>query len=252
MPNELLALANRLWPSVRDTGQVADPNDLDLLLAAQGKPGAPGYDRGVRGTFACFAPDEEASLTMPTGERSTSDEEARFLAHLLVTRVLMAAGLHIDRRVQRAVGDAFAVTWCVRGGYRATPLALATSLWLVALDPLHRSDRPLPIDWSPEAYQDATLWDLDYRLFSHYDIRERGLDWVVYASLADDRHAGCSIWTIVEPLLRLDDDRSFQALATFAEASDEESEIPAAAVLERGRIAGLLRAFAAQHRQRRA
>ncbi|MDP2328200.1 MAG: hypothetical protein Q8M79_08950 [Dehalococcoidia bacterium] len=250
--SEALTLALRLWPSVRDTGQVADPGDLDRLLAAQGQPGALGYAAGVRGTFACFAPDEEATLTMPTGERAVSDGEARLLGHLLVTRVLMGAGLHIDRRVQRAVGDAYAVTWCVRGGYRASPLALATSLWLVALDPLHRSDRPIPIDWSPEAYQDASLWDLEYRLFSHYDIRERALDWVVYASIAGARRAGCSIWTIVEPLLRLDDDRSFQALSVFAEASDEESDAPASAVLERGRIAALLRAFAAQHRERRA
>ncbi|MDA0271466.1 MAG: hypothetical protein O2798_10285 [Chloroflexi bacterium] len=249
--SDVLSLAIRLWPGARDTGQVADPADLDVLLAAQGQPGAPGYEGGVRGTFACFAPDEEATLTLSTGEHAVSDAEARLLGHLLVTRVLMAAGLHIDRRVQRAVGDAYAVTWCVKGGYRASPLALANSIWLVALDPLHRSDRPIPIDWSPEAYQDAALWNLDYRLFSHYDIRERALDWTVYASLDPKRHAGCSIWTIVEPLLRLDDDRSFQALSVFAEASDEESDVPAAAILDRGRIAALLRVFAAQHRERR-
>ncbi|MDO9445217.1 MAG: hypothetical protein Q7K37_07860, partial [Dehalococcoidia bacterium] len=70
--SDVLTLALRLWPSVRDTGQVADAGDLDRLLAAQGQPGALGYDQGVRGTFACFAPDEEATLTMPTGERAVS------------------------------------------------------------------------------------------------------------------------------------------------------------------------------------
>ncbi len=248
--SELLSLALRLWPMVRDGGHVDDPSDLDTLLAAQGQPGAPGYEGGVRGTFACWAPGATPALTLPTGEHAASEEEARFLGHLLVTRTLVGAGMHIDRRVQRAIGDSYAVTWCVRGGYRASPLVLASTLWLIALDPMHRSDRPLQIDWSPAAYQDAATWDLEYRLFSHYDVRERALDWVVYASLAPERREGCSIWTIVEPLLRLEDDRAAQALAVFAETPDEESDIPAAAVLERGRVAGLLRAFAAQQRQR--
>ncbi|MQC19325.1 MAG: hypothetical protein DWG83_01975, partial [Chloroflexi bacterium] len=127
------------------------------------------------------------------------------------------------------------------------------SLWLIALDPLLKSDRPLPIDWTPALYQDPERWDTDYRLFSHYDIRERALDWVVYASIDRARHDGCSIWSIVEPLLRLDDDRAFTALAGLAESSDTAIEdLPAAAMLERGRIEGLLRAFVAQQRAGRA
>ena len=57
-------------------------------------------------------------------------------------------------------------------------------MWLVAVDPQQASDHPLSIDWSPAHYQDAKRWDLDYRLFSHYDIRERMLDWISYTSVA--------------------------------------------------------------------
>ena len=246
-----LDLALRLWPRLRDGGAVDDPADLDTLLAAQGQPGAPGYDGGVRRTFACFPPGEQATFTLPTGERPRDDADARLLAHILVTRTLLGAGLAVDRRVQAAQGDAYAMTWAVRGDYDASPLTLAASLWLIALDPQRLSDHPLTIDWSPAHYQGAARWDLEYRLFSHYDIRERALDWVAYASVAPARHPGCSIWTIVEPLLRLSDGRSALALAQFAEASDTvDEEAPAAAMLERARIAALLRAFVAQANRR--
>ena len=245
--SEVLHLALGLWPQVRDRGAVDDPAALDTLLGSLGQPGAPGYEGGVRSTFACFAPDEDASsFTLPTGERPASDDEGRLIAHILVTRTLLGAGLHVDRRVLQAMGDTFALTWCVRGAYLASPLALATSLWLVALDPLRKSDRPIPIDWTPALYQDPERWDTDYRLFSHYDIRERALDWVVYASVDPARHRGCSVWSIVEPLLRLTDDRAYSALA-----DTEVEDVPAAAMLERGRIEGLLRAFIAQQRSRR-
>ena len=252
--SEVLRLALQLWPQVRDRGAVDDPTALDTLLRALGQPGAPGYDGGVRGTFACFAPAEDATdFVLPAGERPQTDTEGRLLGHVLVTRTLLGAGLHVDRRVLQAVGDACAMTWCIRGGYDASPLTLATSLWLIALDPLLKSDRPLPIDWTHALYQDPERWDTDYRLFSHYDIRERALDWVVYASIDRARHDGCSIWSIVEPLLRLDDDRAFTALAGLAESSDTAIEdLPAAAMLERGRIEGLLRAFVAQQRAGRA
>lgn len=254
MSSDVLRLALQLWPQVRDRGAVDDPTELDVLLRALGQPGAPGFEGGVTGTFACFAPDEDATdFVLPTGERPPGDAEGRLLAHVLVTRTLLGAGLHVDRRVLQAVGDACAMTWCVRGGYTVSPLTLATSLWLIALDPLRKSDRPLPIDWSPALYQDPARWDIDYRLYSHYDIRERALDWVVYASVDPARHEGCSIWSIVEPLLRLEDDRAFTALAGLAESSDSAVEdLPAAAMLERGRIEGLLRAFVAQQRGSRA
>ena len=60
------------------------------------------------------------------------------------------------------------------------------------------------------------------------------------------------MWSIVEPLLRLEDDRAYTALAGFSEASDVAAESTgAAAMLERGRIEGLLRGFVAQQRARR-
>lgn len=246
-----LDLALRLWPQVRDSGVVDDPSLLDALLATQEQPGAPGLDGGVRGTFACFPPGESATFTLPSGEQPGNDADARLIAHILVTRVLLGAGLHVDRRVQRAMADTYAVTWTVRGVLHASPLALATSLWLIALDPLRISDQPLAIDWTPPAYQDAGRWDLGYRLFSHYDIHQRALDWVAYASAAPGRHPGCSAWTVVEPLLRFDDQRAQIALgqfATLAARGEDEAPVPAAAMLDRARVEALLRAHLAAAR----
>ncbi|MEX2229682.1 MAG: hypothetical protein WEB13_08610 [Dehalococcoidia bacterium] len=242
----VLDLALRLWPGARDSGAVGDPADLDTLIEAQGQPGAPGYELGVRGTFACFAPDAVATLTLATGETVAADDEARFVAHLLVTRTLLGAGLHVDDRVTAAMCDGYALSWTAKGGapYHHTSVALAVSLWLIALDPLSTSDRPLPIAWGPAAYQDPSRWDLEYRLFSHYDIRERAVDWAAYASAEPGRHEGCSTFTIVEPLLRMaQDGRVRIALAQLSEAEDGGGRAPAAAMLERGRIAALLQAF---------
>ena len=244
MPNnEIISLALRLWPEARDAGAVSDPTALDDLLATLGQPGALGYDCGLRTTFACFAPDEQAELTLPTGESTTTDAEARFIGHVLVTRVLLAAGLHIDQRVTTAMADAYAFSWGMRPGARdLSPLALATTLWLIALDPLRSSDRPLPMSWSTPCFEDPERWDTEYRLFSHYDISERATDWAVYTSGGPDRRTGCSIWTIVEPLLRLDvDNRIRIALVAFSDASDAGAgAASAAAMLERGRIAAML------------
>ncbi len=247
---DLLDLALRLWPQARDRGAIDNPRDLDRLLEAQGRAGAPGHDCGQRYTFACFPPEVEAAFALPTGERPDSDDSARFIAHLLVTRTLLAAGLSIDERVTGAMSDAYARSWTTIGGghHHQTPLALAVSLWLVALDPLTASDRPLPIDWSAECFRQHDYWDPDYLLFSHYDIRERALDWAMYVSGDPQRHPGVSVWTIVEPLLRLEhDSRVGMTLGQFAEAADAGGErAPAAAMLERNRIAGLLRDHMAQ------
>jgi hypothetical protein len=244
----VLDLAQRLWPSVRDTGVVADPGDLDLLLKALGQPGAPGYDCGLRSTFACFTPEQDASgFVLASGERPSSDEEGRFVAHLLVMRVLLGAGLSIDPRVAGALASSVALSWAASGGdYRQPPLALACALWLPALDPDGPSDRPVPIDWSAACFEDATRWDPDYRLISHYDVRERALDWAVYASGGDERREGVSIWTIVEPLLRMSQDSRAQiALGQLGDAADAASSapVPAAAILERRRVSDALRAY---------
>ena len=248
--SEVLDLALRLWPQARDRGAVDDPADLDRLLEAQGLPGAPGYECGLRNTFACFPPGMEAGFVLPTGERPAGDEEARFIAHVVVTRTLLGAGLSIDARVTGAMCEAYALSWTARGGgnYHRSPLGLATALWLVALDPLSDSDRPLPIDWSAECFRDDERWDPDYLLFSHYDMQERALDWAMYVSHRLGRHEGVSIWTIVEPLLRLEQDgRARMALGQFASAEDVAGErAPAAAMLERARIASLLRAYMQQ------
>ena len=100
----IIDLVLRLWPAARDDSVVADPADLDLLLATQGGPGAPGRDCGLLHTFACFGPDRDAAIELPTGERTSSDAEARFVGHLLVTRLMLAAGLAIDERITHAAG----------------------------------------------------------------------------------------------------------------------------------------------------
>jgi len=243
-----LAIALRLWPQARDRGTVDDPEDLDRLLATLGQSGAPGFADGVVHTFACFPPTAAATLTLPTGERPATDEAARFMGHVLVTRVLLAAGLSIDRRVSEALAAACALSWARRlgGHYGRTPLEMATALWLPALDPDGASDRPLPIDWSPACYANEELWDPDYRLFSHYDIRERALDWAMWVAFDPARRAGVSLWTIVEPLLRLaEDGRARYVLAQLAAGEDSGESAPAAAMLERHRIATLLRQFMA-------
>ena len=238
-----LTLALELWPDARDRGLVADSTALDRLLEALGQPGSLGYDCGLRNTFACFTPDEEATITLPSGEQTASDAEARFIGHVVVTRTLLAAGLHVDQRVTGAMGASYALSWTASGGrYGQTPLALATSLWLIALDPLSASDRPLAIDWDADCFDDPERWDLDYRLFSHYDIHERAIDWAVYVAGASERRAGCSIYSIVEPLLRMEEDsRVGIALSSYAEAQDATAEsVPAAAMLDRGRVAAML------------
>jgi hypothetical protein len=241
----ILDLALRLWPSARDHGTVADPGDLDVLLDAQGLPGAPGYEGGLRYTFACFAPDVPAQFALPTGEQPADGASARFIAHLLVTRTLLAVGLGIDERVARAVAEAHVLSWVTVGaGYHQTPLALATSMWLVALDPDSGSDRPLPIDWSAACFAEWGWWDPDDRLHSHYDVRERALDWATYVSFDGARHMGVSRWTMVEPLLRLErDTRARLALAQLSAADDVGDRAPAMAMLERNRVSGMLRAF---------
>ena len=246
----LLDLAQRLWPAVRNTGAVADPEDLDRLLATQGLPGAIGHDCGLTSAFACFTPEQDATAYMlPTGERPQADAEGRFIAHLLVTRVLLGAGLGIDPRVEAALCAAHALSWAASGlEYPQSPLALATALWLPALDPDSGSDRPLPIDWSAQCFEDPTFWNPDERLFSHYDVRENALDWAVYASSRPERHEGVSIWTIVEPLLRMGrDSRASIALSNFVDSADPASTAPApaAAMLERRRISEALRAHLA-------
>ena len=242
-----LDAALRLWPSARDRGAVDDPDELDALLDAAGQPGAIGHDCGVATTFACFSPDIEASLTLPTGEASASDEEARLIGHVLVTRTLMAAGLGVDPRVSQAMATAHALTWTTEGGgnHHTTPLALGAALWLVALDALTGDDQPLPIDWSASCFE-RDWWDPDYRLFSHYDVRERALDWAARVSRDPSRHPGCSGWTIAEPLLRLGGDSrvsiALPLLASGAQAATDGEPIRAAASLERGRIAALVQA----------
>lgn len=242
--SEILDLALRIWPQARDSGAVDDAAELDRLLAAQNQPGAPHRDCGQRYTFACFAPDAEAAFTLSTGEHAEGDD-ARFIAHLLVTRTLLAVGLAIDERVSGAMADAYAFSWTAAGGnYRQSPLALAASLWLVALDPSSNSDHPITIDWSSDCFDDEQRWDPDYRLFSHYDIRERALDWALYVSGAPARIEDVSVWTLVEPLLRMGQDwRTGQTLGQLSELADAGSEqAPAAAMLERNRVANLLRA----------
>ena len=223
--DDSLALALELWPDARDYGQVKDASALDGLLESLGQPGAIGFDCGLRNTFTCFAPDETAVIPL---------------------RTLLAAGLHVDQRVISAMAASYAFSWTALGGrYGQTPLALATSLWLIALDPLSNSDRPIAIEWDAECFDDPQRWDLQYRLFSHYDIRGRAIDWVVYVASAVERREGCSIYTIVEPLLRMGGDNQVGlALSSYSQSEDATlAAVNAAAMLDRGRVATLLKSY---------
>ena len=106
---------------------------------------------------------------------------------------------------------------------------------------------PIAIDWEAACYDDPERWDPDYRLCSHYDVRERALDWTVYVSGDPQRRAGVSRWTIIEPLLSMEsDDRVAFALSQLSEAEDVSQEVaPAAVMLERSRVAALLQGYLA-------
>lgn len=229
------------WPSIRD-GQVSnDISLLDQLLSLFGEKNAFGVEQGIDSTFSGFADEDNQRIVLPSGEFTSTPNEAKLLAHILITRLLVAAGLHVDRRVQGALGDAYANTWCVKGEYITTPLVLAHSLWLIALDPQNHSDIPLAINWDPTYYQNSGAWNLGYRLFSHYDVKERALDWAVHVSQSPDRYVGCSRWNIVEPLIRINDERAHLAIKQLSDTVDKEIEgIGAAEILERSRIFGLL------------
>jgi hypothetical protein len=251
--SHILDLAQRLWPAARDRGTVDDPNDLDTLLASQGQPGAPGIEDGLLATFAAFTLEQDANdFALPTGERPSSDAEGRFLAHVLVTRVLLAVGLDVDPRVADALAAGHALSWAVTSSeYLQGPLGLAAALWLPALDPDSASDRPLAIDWGAPLFADVARWDPEYRPFSHYDARERALDWAVYATARAERREGVSIFTLIEPLLRMErDQRAGMAIAAIADTADPpgSAPAPAAAMLERRRIADLLRTHQAAAR----
>lgn len=246
---ETIELALRLWPEARDSGYVSDPTTLDILLQTLGNKGALGYECGLRTTFSPSSQsDNLAPILLPTGEKTPTDElNTKLIANILITRTLIAAGLHVDERVIRSMADTYAFCWAPKGNaVIASPLARACSLWLIALDPSSASDKPLPVSWDAECFNNPEIWDTDYRLISHYDVRERAMDWAVFVSGDTARRDGCSRWTIIEPLLRLkDDSRTRIALSAYAESEDAvEINASAASMLERGRIANLLNAVA--------
>ncbi len=233
-------VALEIWPDLRDGNNLQDLSHLDILLGSLGIPTAYGSSEGISTTFGGFTESASPTVTLPTGETTTSLEEAKLLCHIVVTRTLMSAGLDVDRRVQEAMGQAYANTWCVKGDYKTTPLVLSASLWLIALDSQSHSDTPLPIDWSASIYENSLFWDTEYRLFSHYDIKERALDWVVHVSHENERHQGCSRWNIIEPLLRIEDERADLAVTNFLNQLEEDAEnISARYIIERSRIAKL-------------
>ncbi|MFN8638404.1 MAG: hypothetical protein U0360_02865 [Dehalococcoidia bacterium] len=194
--------------------------------------------------FACFGNYGTPRRSTPPTESDSGDDAAgRFIAHVLVTRVLLAAGLSIDPRVTEAPCAPCPVVGRGWHGLPPEPARARDRAWLPALDPDSSSDRPLPIDWTADCFRDAERWDPEYRLFSHYDVRERALDWAVYASSRPERREGVSMWTIVEPLLRMErDSRASIARAVRGQRGLSSAACPAQAflaMLERRRIAAL-------------
>ena len=245
---ETIELALQLWPEARDVGYVSDPTMLDILLQTLGTKCALGYECGLRTTFSPSSQSNNLPhIMLPTGEKTSTDElNTRLIANIIITRTLLAAGLHVDERITSSMADTYAFCWAPKDNAIAvSPLARACSLWLIALDPASASDKPLPVSWNAECFNNPRIWDTDYRLISHYDVRERAMDWVVFVSGSPVRRDGCSRWTIIEPLLRLkDDSRTRIALSAYAESQDAvETNASAASMLERGRIANLLNAI---------
>ena len=67
------------------------------------------------------------------------------------------------------------------------------------------------------------------------------MDWAVHVSQSPDRYVGCSRWNLVEPLIRINDERAHLAIKGLSDTIDIEIEgIGAAEILERSRISALL------------
>lgn len=82
---------------------------------------------------------------------------------------------------------------------------------------------------------------MDYNLFSHYDIKERMLDWCIYAINNDDIIQDISIFTILEPLLHLQNDsRAKIVIDKFSDLNDHHESKSASAMIEKKRISDLV------------
>tara|TARA_Y100001970_G_scaffold89710_1_gene113078 strand:+ start:9313 stop:10062 length:750 start_codon:yes stop_codon:yes gene_type:complete len=231
------------WAEVRDSGSLTNVGILDELLERIGKEGAPGYECGVINTFSVFSPDEDAKIILVTGEETSSDAEARFIGNLLAIRLFLAAGFIFDAKIISALSSTYGLSWTkkIGGNYGHSSLSLATSLWLIALDPKPESDEPFNIDWDLQCFNNDELWDLDYNLFSHYDIKERMLDWCIYAINNDDIIQDISIFTILEPLLHLQNDsRAKIVIDKFSDLNDHHESKSASAMVEKKRISDLV------------
>tara|TARA_Y100001970_G_C14249673_1_gene870854 strand:- start:3138 stop:3887 length:750 start_codon:yes stop_codon:yes gene_type:complete len=231
------------WVEVRDTGSLSDVAILDQLLQRIGQEGAPGYECGVLDTFSIFDKNEDAKIILSTGEETTSDTEARFIGNLLAIRLFLAAGFIFDAKIISALASTYGLSWTkkIGGNYGHSSLSLSISLWLIALDPKPESDEPFNINWELECFQNNELWDLDYNLFSRYDIKERMLDWCIYAVNNEDTMRGISIFTILEPLLQLrNDSRAKIVIDKFSDLNDHHESKSASTLIEKKRISDLI------------
>ena len=243
MNNELLANIQTNWNQLRDTGSLNDTSILDILLSRIGMEGSPGYDCGIRSTFSVFPPNIDAELILPTGEKSESDEDARFIAHILALRLFLGAGLGFESRIVDAIANTYGLSWTkkIGGNYECSKVALANSIWLIALDPKPESDIPLDIDWSLPCFQNEHLWDKNYNLFSRYDIKERMLDWLVYMSADEKKLVEISIFSFLEPIIRMKyDSRVKMILSKFSKFEDYHHSNSAVILMEKKRILNLL------------
>ena len=231
------------WTEVRDTGSLSDLGILDQLLQRIGKDGAPGYECGIFDTFSIFDKNEDAKIFLSTGEETSSDTEARFIGNLLAIRLFLAAGFMFDAKIISALASTYGLSWTkkIGGNYGHSSLSLAISLWLIALDPKPESDEPFNINWELQCFQNNVFWDLDYNLFSHYDIKERMLDWCIYAINNEDTIRDISIFTILEPLLHLQNDsRAKIVIDKFSDLNDHYASKNASTLIEKKRIADLV------------
>ena len=231
------------WTEIRDNGSLSNVKILDQLLERIGQEGAPGYECGILDTFSVFSPSEDAKIILPTGEETNSDSEARFIANLLALRLFLAAGFIFDGKIISALASTYGLSWTrkIGGNYGHSSLSLAISLWLIGLDPKPESDEPFNINWNLQCFQNSELWDLDYNLFSRYDIKERMLDWCIYAVNNEAIMKDISIFTILEPLLLLQNDsRAKIVIDKFSDLNDHHESKSASTLIEKKRIADLV------------
>ena len=135
------------------------------------------------------------------------------------------------------------MSWAKKSGnnYGHSALSLATSIWLIALEPKPESDEPFPINWDIPCFDNPEIWNFEFNLHSRYDIRERILDWCILIVNDTTLINDVSIFSILEPILYMkNDSRAKLFLDKFSELQDHHESSTVSALMEKKRIVDLI------------